>query len=87
MENIEKIAELEAVELSEEELSQVDGGAVQYKRPPEKRGFIIYQISRGDTLYKIGRHFGVTVNQILAWNPYIENRNKIYTGAYLYIRA
>jgi len=87
MENIEKIAEMEALELTEEELAQVDGGVVQYKRPPEKIGFIIYQIGKGDTLNKIARYFGVTVNQILAWNPYIVDRNKIYNGAYLYIRA
>ena len=87
MENIEKIAEMEAMEMSEEELEKVDGGYVQYKRPPERVGFIIYQIGRGDTLNKIARYFGVTVNEILAWNPYIENRNRIYSGAYLYIRA
>ena len=78
--------DLEALELSEEELAKVDGGVVQYRMPAEKRGFIIYQIGRGDTLNKIARHFGCTVSQIMAWNPYIENKNKIYTGAYLYIK-
>ena len=86
MENIERIAELEALELSADEMNEVSGGAVQFKQPAQKVGFIIYQIGRGDTLNKIARHFGVTVNQILSWNPYIENKNKIYYGAYLYIR-
>lgn len=82
---MENIAELEALELTAEDMSEVSGGAIQYKQPPEKLGFRIYQIGHGDNLNKIARHFGVTVKQILDWNPYIKNRNRIYAGAYLYI--
>jgi len=75
-----------AIELSEEELMKVDGGVVQYRRPEPKEGFLIYQIQRGDTLNRIASYFDCTVRDIMAWNPYIVNPSRIYTGAYLYIR-
>lgn len=36
---------------------------------------ITYVVQRGDTLYQIGRTYGVTVNQILAANPNIDPGN------------
>lgn len=80
MENIENKL---AVELSVEKLDEVVGG---YKRPSEKKGFIIYQIMKGDTLAKIARKFRTTVEDILSWNPKIKNKNLIYAGDYLYIK-
>ena len=76
--------EIEAIELSAEELEKIGGG---YKRPVEKPGFIIYQIHRGDNLTKIARRYECTVNDLLRWNPKIKNKNLIYTGDYLYIMA
>lgn len=38
-----------------------------------------YTIVRGDTLTKIARKFGTTVNQLVAWNG-IKDKNKIYAG-------
>lgn len=73
--------EIKKLEL--DELEDVAGG---YKRPAEKEGFIIYQISKGDNLTKIGKRFGCTVNDLLRWNPKIKNRNLIYAGDYLYIK-
>jgi len=86
MEDMEKLSGMEATELSEEELNAVDGGAVQFRVPPAKRGFIVYQISKGDTLGRIALHFGCTIKDLMSWNPYITDMNKIYSGAYLYIR-
>ncbi len=73
--------EIKKLELNE--LEDVVGG---YKRPPEKEGFIIYQITKGDNLTKIGKRYGYTVNDLLRWNPKIKNRNLIYAGDYLYIK-
>jgi LysM repeat protein len=43
-----------------------------------------YQVRCGDTLYSIGRRFGVTVWQLTSWN-YIPNPNLIYAGRWLVI--
>ena len=74
---------MEAVELSMEEMDQVAGG---YKRPIDKKGFIIVQIVRGDTLIKIANRYNTTVEQIMKDNPKIKDKRLIYTGDYLYIR-
>ena len=75
---------LEAVELDMNEMNEVAGGA--FKPLPDKRGFIIYQISKGETLGRIAKRFGVTVKDLLNWNPKIVDKNKIYYGDYLYIK-
>ena len=74
---------MEAYELNLEDLDLATGG---YKRPPEKAGFIIYQIQKGDTLIRIAARFKCTVNEILAWNPKITNRSLIFAGDYIYIK-
>ena len=79
------IENMEAIELSAEEMNEVAGGA--WRRLPEKKGFIIYQISKGETLGRIAKRFGYTVKDLLDWNPKIVDKNKIYYGDYLYIRA
>ncbi len=75
---------LEAVELDMNEMNEVAGGA--FKPLPDKRGFIIYQISKGETLGRIAKRFGVTVKDLMNWNPKIVDKNKIYYGDYLYIK-
>ncbi len=37
-----------------------------------------YVVKTGDNLTKIAGMFHVTVDQIMAWNPQIKDRNKIY---------
>lgn len=44
-----------------------------------------YTIKAGDTLSKIARKFGTTVEKIMAANPYITNKNKIFAGKTLQI--
>ncbi|MGA5898373.1 LysM peptidoglycan-binding domain-containing protein [Streptomyces venetus] len=39
-----------------------------------------YTVKRGDNLTKIARMFHVTLDQILEWNPQIENPDLIYPG-------
>lgn len=44
-----------------------------------------YTIKYGDTLSAIARRYGTTVDKIMAANPYITNKNKIYAGKTLQI--
>ena len=39
----------------------------------------VHIVQPGDTLYKIGREYGVTVDQLMAWNQ-ISNPHMIYAG-------
>ncbi len=73
-----------AEELSVEEMNEIAGGA--FKPLPIKTGFIVYQIQKGDTLGRIAKAFGVTINDVMKWNPKITDKNKIYYGDYLYIK-
>lgn len=51
----------------------------------EEQQYETYLIKRGDTLSAIARRYGTTVDKIMAANPYIKNRNLIYTGNTLQI--
>lgn len=44
-----------------------------------------YTIKSGDTLSKIAKQYGTTVDKIMAANPYVTNKNKIYAGKTLQI--
>lgn len=46
----------------------------------EKENHMLYKIKKGDTLSAIARTFGTSVNDIMAANPGIRNKNLIYTG-------
>ena len=47
-------------------------------------GYDTYVVVKGDTLYKISRRYGVTVDDLVRWNG-IKNRNLIYPGQELKI--
>ncbi len=64
-------------EVSVEELEQAAGGAADYRR-------IVYVVKKGDTLIKIARRFGVTVDNLVHWNA-IRNRRLIIVGQKLVI--
>ena len=59
-------------ELNMNEMNQVIGG------------YETYVVVKGDTLCKIGRRYGVTVNELVRWNG-IKNRNLIHPGQVLVI--
>ena len=65
-----------------DELENVSGG---YRRPKDKEGYFVYKIKRGDNLTKLAKRFHCTIDDIMAWNPKIKNKNLIYAGDYLYI--
>ena len=70
-------------ELNLQEMDLVTGG---YQKPKEKKGYIIYQIKKGDKLGQIAKDHNTTVEKIMSWNPKITNPNMIYAGDYLYIK-
>jgi len=45
-----------------------------------------YTVRRGDSLYSIAQRFGVTVDQLVAWND-ISRRSTLYPGNRLTIRS
>lgn len=47
---------------------------------------IKYKIKEGDTLSKISRERGVTLEKLLELNPRIKNKDLIYTGDILIIK-
>lgn len=51
----------------------------------QQQQYETYTIKAGDTLSKIARSFGTTVDKIMAANPYITNKNRIYAGKTLQI--
>jgi len=73
-------------ELNLNEMESVSGGrgGSPYELP-EKEGFFVYHIVRGDTLGKLGKRFGTTAEKIKAANPTIKNINDITAGYYIYI--
>ena len=67
--NIEKDNE-RRIELNDEELGRVDGGA--------GTGALYYVIQKGDTLTRIANRFGTTIKKLMEMNPQITDPNKIY---------
>jgi bacteriocin-like protein len=59
-------------ELNVNEMEQVNGG------------YDTYTVVKGDTLFKISRRYGVTVDDLVRWNG-IKNRNLIHPGQVLKI--
>ena len=66
-----------AKNITEEELTGVDGGEVIRK-------FILYKIVRGDTLSHIARVYHTTVDELVRIN-HIKDKNRIYAGDTLLI--
>lgn len=64
-----------------------DGMAGRVPGPPPKCDGRRYTVRASDTLFSIARSFGVTVQQIIAANPQIENPDIIYAGQEICIPA
>lgn len=73
-------------ELKLNEMEEVVGGSGGSKNPlPERAGYIVYWIQRGDTLTKIARRYGTTAQAIKAANSTIHNINDITADYYIYV--
>lgn len=48
--------------------------------PQEKPTEEYYTVKKGDTLTKIAKNYGTTVDALMALNPQITDKNKIYVG-------
>lgn len=92
MESIEN----KALEMSEEQLEGVAGGRDAKKkvaagglakRPDDKPGYIIHQISATDNLTRIAKKYNTTVSEIMACNSSIKDKNLIRTGFFIYVPA
>lgn len=57
---------------------RLSGGETSTPAPPPLE--TKYTVRSGDTLSGIAQKFGVTVQQLLKWNPEIEDPNRIYPG-------
>lgn len=53
--------------------------------PTQTQQYETYTIQWGDTLSGIANKFGTTIEKIMAANPYVTNKNKIYAGKTLQI--
>ncbi|WP_406676136.1 LysM peptidoglycan-binding domain-containing protein [Moorella sp. ACPs] len=62
----------------------VSEATAQHMVPPCPHGFH-YTVKSGDTMYLIARRFGITLNELIAANPQIQDPNLIYPGQVLCI--
>lgn len=59
----------------------------QFPPPPECPGGFIYTVQRGDTMFRIARRFGVSLQALLNANKQVVNPNRIFPGQQLCIPA
>ena len=79
-----KMAEMKELNLNE--MEQVTGGKGGSRtRLPDKKGYIVHRIKKGETLSGIADFYGTTVDEIMAENKTITNRNDITSGYYIYV--
>ena len=60
-------------ELNLNELAGAAGGTGEDAR------YYIHTVKKGDTLRKLSKHYGVSVDDLIQWNN-IQDRNLIYIG-------
>ena len=65
-------------ELNLNDLTSAAGGTGEDAR------YYIHTVKKGDTLRKLSKHYGVSVEDLIQWNN-IQNRNLIYIGQELRI--
>lgn len=59
--------------------------ATAYAEPAQQTGGFYHTVRYGETLSGIARHYGVSMQAILAANPQITNPNLIYAGSRIFI--
>lgn len=71
--------------ISSELASLNQAASAPVSTPAQQQQYETYLIKSGDTLSAIAKRYGTTVGKIMAANPYITNKNKIYAGKTLQI--
>ena len=66
-------------------INKVETPAPVQTSAPQQQEYETYTIKYGDTLTSIARKFGTTIDKIMAANPYVTNKNRIYSGKTLQI--
>lgn len=84
----ENMENMENRELNMEELEDVTGGKISFKKRPDKAGWTQHQVVKGDTLIRIANHYGISNwRKIIEWNPHINPKtNMIINGEWLWIK-
>lgn len=59
---------------------QSDSGGGTSSAPAAPEGAVYHTVAAGDTLWAIAQRYGVTMGEILVWNPQIKNPNVIQVG-------
>ena len=60
------------IKADEEEKKAAAAAAPQIQKPTDASGKVNYRVSYGETLFSISRLYGITVNDIMGWNPKIK---------------
>ena len=78
----------DAAELNEEELEEVSGGKISFKKRRDKAGWTQHKVTATDTLIRIAKQYGIADwRKIRTWNPHIDHKtNLIRTGEWLWIK-
>lgn len=82
--DLSKLNNTLATNVTESSAKSNEGASENKVSEPEQQ-YETYKIKSGDTLTKIARQYGTTIEKILEANPYVTNKNKIYTGKTLQI--
>lgn len=82
--DLSKLNQTLATNVTESSAKSNEGASENKVSEPEQQ-YETYKIKSGDTLTKIARQYGTTIEKILEANPYVTNKNKIYTGKTLQI--
>ena len=84
----EKILNGAMDELNAEEMEEVSGGRITFKKRQDKAGWIQHQVTATDTLIRIANKYGIKDwRKIREWNPHIDPKtNMIRTGEWLWIK-
>lgn len=67
-------------ETTDEEVANTVGNTGGGTPPAVQNVGATHTVQRGDTLWDIGQRYGVSVDELLAANPHITNRDRIYPG-------
>lgn len=66
--------------------AKAEGGQAAGTRPPAPASAQYYAVRQGETLWGIAQAFGLTLGQLMEYNPQIKNPNVIQVGQQIRVR-